>query len=47
LRAAKIIVLPPSDTLKSGFSKIGETIAAEWATAAGVDGKAMIDAYKK
>jgi TRAP-type C4-dicarboxylate transport system substrate-binding protein len=47
LRAAKIIVLPPSDTLKSGFSKIGETIAAEWATAAGADGKAMIDAYKK
>jgi TRAP-type C4-dicarboxylate transport system substrate-binding protein len=47
LRAAKIIVLPPSDALKSGFSKIGETIATEWATAAGADGKAMIDAYKK
>ena len=47
LRAAKIIVLPPSDALKSGLSKIGETIAAEWATAAGADGKAMIDAYKK
>jgi TRAP-type C4-dicarboxylate transport system substrate-binding protein len=47
LRAAKIIVLPPSGALKSGFSKIGETIAAEWATAAGADGKAMIDAYKK
>lgn len=47
LRAAKIIVLPPSDALKSGLTKIGQTIAAEWATAAGPDGKAMLDAYHK
>jgi TRAP-type C4-dicarboxylate transport system substrate-binding protein len=47
LRAAKIIVLPPSDALKSGLAKVGETIAVEWAAAAGADGKAMIDAYKK
>jgi TRAP-type C4-dicarboxylate transport system substrate-binding protein len=47
LRAAKIIVLPPSDALKAGLSKIGETIAAEWAASAGADGKAMLDAYKK
>jgi TRAP-type C4-dicarboxylate transport system substrate-binding protein len=47
LRAAKINVVTPSPALKAGLTKIGETIAAEWATAAGADGKAMIDAYKK
>jgi TRAP-type C4-dicarboxylate transport system substrate-binding protein len=47
LRAAKINVLAPSDALKAGLTKIGETIASEWSTAAGADGKAMIDAYKK
>jgi TRAP-type C4-dicarboxylate transport system substrate-binding protein len=47
LKAAKIIVLPPSDALKAGLTKIGDTIATEWAAAAGADGKAMIDAYKK
>lgn len=47
LRAAKIIVMDPSADLKSGLSKIGETIAAEWVATAGADGKAMLDAYKK
>jgi TRAP-type C4-dicarboxylate transport system substrate-binding protein len=47
LRAAKIIVQPPSAQLKAGFAKIGETIAAEWAASAGSDGKAMLDAYRK
>jgi TRAP-type C4-dicarboxylate transport system substrate-binding protein len=47
LKAAKIIVLPPSDALKAGLTKIGDTIATEWAASAGADGKAMIDAYKK
>jgi TRAP-type C4-dicarboxylate transport system substrate-binding protein len=47
LRAAKIIVLPPSDTLKAGFTKIGETIAAEWVVAAGSDGAALLAAYRK
>ena len=47
LKAAKIIVLPPSDALKSGLGKIGATIATEWAAAAGADGKAILDAYKK
>jgi TRAP-type C4-dicarboxylate transport system substrate-binding protein len=47
LRAAKIIVLPPSDELKAGLTKIGETIAAEWSKSAGADGTAMLDAYKK
>jgi TRAP-type C4-dicarboxylate transport system substrate-binding protein len=47
LRTAKIIVQPPSDQLKAGFAKIGDTIASEWAGAAGPDGKAMLDAYRK
>jgi TRAP-type C4-dicarboxylate transport system substrate-binding protein len=47
LRAAKINVLPPSDELKAGLTKIGETIAAEWSKSAGADGTAMLDAYKK
>lgn len=47
LRAAKIIVQPPTDALKAGLARIGEQIAAEWAAAAGADGKAMLDAYRK
>jgi len=47
LRKAKINVLPPSDALKSGLAKIGETMAAEWAAAAGADGEAILKAYKK
>ncbi len=47
LKAAKIKVQPPSPALKAGLAKIGETIAAEWATAAGDDGKAMLAAFRK
>jgi TRAP-type C4-dicarboxylate transport system substrate-binding protein len=47
LRAAKIIVLPPSDALKTGLTKIGDTIAREWATSAGADGEAMLATYRK
>jgi TRAP-type C4-dicarboxylate transport system substrate-binding protein len=47
LKAAGIKVLPSSDALKTGLTKIGETISAEWAAAAGAEGKAMIEAYRK
>lgn len=47
LKAAKIIVLPPGDALRSGFAKIGETITGEWAASAGAEGKAILEAYKK
>jgi TRAP-type C4-dicarboxylate transport system substrate-binding protein len=47
LKSAGIKVLPPSDALKSGLTKIGDTIAAEWAASSGADGKAMIEAYRK
>lgn len=47
LKSAGIKVLPPSDALKSGLTKIGDTIAAEWAASSGADGKTMIEAYRK
>lgn len=47
LKAAGIIVLPPSPALKEGLSKIGATIASEWEKSAGADGAAMLAAFKK
>jgi TRAP-type C4-dicarboxylate transport system substrate-binding protein len=47
LRAAKITVVSPSPQLKAGLAKVGETISQEWVTAAGADGKAMLEAYRK
>jgi TRAP-type C4-dicarboxylate transport system substrate-binding protein len=47
LKAAGIIVLPPSPTLKAGLAKVGATITAEWEKAAGADGAAMLAAYRK
>ena len=47
LRDNKIAILPPSDALKTGFTAIGKQIADEWVTAAGADGKAILDAYAK
>jgi hypothetical protein len=47
LKAAGIIVLPPSAELKDGLAKIGQTIAAEWEKSAGADGAAMLAAYRK
>jgi TRAP-type C4-dicarboxylate transport system substrate-binding protein len=47
LKDAKIIVMAPTFELKSGLTKIGETIAAEWASKAGADGQKMLDDYKK
>jgi len=47
LKAAGIIVLPPSPTLKAGLAKVGATITAEWEKAAGDDGSAMLAAFRK
>ena len=47
LKAAGIIVLPPSPELKAGLAKIGETITAEWEKSAGADGAAMLEAFRK
>ena len=47
LKAAGIIVLPPTPELKAGLAKIGATITAEWEKSAGADGAAMLAAYRK
>ncbi len=39
-------VLPPSDALKAGLKKIGETMTQEWQEKAGGPGQAILDAYK-
>ncbi|MDJ0951371.1 MAG: TRAP transporter substrate-binding protein [Alphaproteobacteria bacterium] len=40
-------VQDPSDTLKSGLQKIGDTMIDEWAKQAGKDGESILQAYKK
>ena len=40
-------VVPPSAALKADLAKVGETMVAEWAKAAGADGQAILNAYKK
>ena len=40
-------VQPPSSQLASDFKKIGQTMTEEWLKAAGSDGKAIVDAYRK
>ena len=47
LKDAGIIVLAPSPQLESGLTRIGAVIAKEWTAAAGSDGQAMLDAYRK
>jgi TRAP-type transport system periplasmic protein len=40
-------VLPPTTGMKAEVTKIGETMAAEWAKRAGADGDAVLSAFKK
>jgi TRAP-type transport system periplasmic protein len=40
-------VQPASDGMKAEVTKIGETMAAEWAKRAGADGEAVIAAFRK
>jgi len=47
LASNKIVIVQPSDALKKGFAEIGAKMAEEWQQAAGADGKAILDAYKK
>jgi TRAP-type C4-dicarboxylate transport system substrate-binding protein len=47
LKAAGIIVLPPSPALQDGLAKVGATITGEWEKSAGADGAAMLAAYRK
>jgi TRAP-type C4-dicarboxylate transport system substrate-binding protein len=43
----KITIVQPSDALKQGFADIGKTMAGEWETAGGADGKALLAAFRK
>jgi TRAP-type C4-dicarboxylate transport system substrate-binding protein len=47
LKNAGILVLAPSEQLKTGLAKIGGAVSGEWATSAGADGEAMLAAYRK
>jgi TRAP-type C4-dicarboxylate transport system substrate-binding protein len=47
LKNAGILVLAPSEQLKTGLAKIGGAISREWAASAGTDGEAMLAAYRK
>jgi TRAP-type transport system periplasmic protein len=40
-------VLPPTDAMKADVTKIGETMAAEWAKRAGADGDAVLSAFRR
>jgi len=46
LAANGMTVGAPSDALKSGLAKIGETMASEWAAEAGDAGAAVLEKYK-
>jgi TRAP-type C4-dicarboxylate transport system substrate-binding protein len=47
LASNKITIVQPSDALKNGFAGVGKTMTEEWEKAAGADGKALLDAYRK
>ena len=40
-------VSPPSAQLKGDLKKIGDTMTADWIAAAGADGKAIVDQFRK
>lgn len=47
LKANGVQVLPPSAQLKADMKKVGDTMAQEWLTKTGPEGKALIDAFKR
>lgn len=47
LKAAGMIVLAPSPALRDGLRAIGREMAADWEKAAGSDGRALLEAYRK
>ncbi len=47
LAAKGMKVAPPSDALRKELMAIGETMTADWLKTAGVEGKAVVDAFNK
>ncbi|QRR35832.1 TRAP transporter substrate-binding protein [Hydrogenophaga sp. YM1] len=47
LKAAGMSISQPSDDMKKALASIGETMTAEWIKAAGPEGQAIVDTYRK
>ena len=47
LRDNRMTVLDPTPALRDGLLAIGRTIATEWEAAAGADGRAILEAYRR
>lgn len=47
LQAAGMSITPPGEDLKKALASIGEAMTAEWIKAAGPQGQAIVDAYRK
>jgi TRAP-type C4-dicarboxylate transport system substrate-binding protein len=47
LAASGVKVVAPADAVKQGGAAIGQLLGDEWAQAAGAEGKAILDAYRK
>ncbi len=47
LRENRMTVLEPSPSLRNGLLAIGRTISSEWETAAGADGRTILEAYRR
>lgn len=47
LKAAGMSINQPNDDVKKALAAIGETMTAEWIKAAGPEGQAIVDAYRK
>jgi TRAP-type C4-dicarboxylate transport system substrate-binding protein len=43
----KIVIVQPTPQLRTALRNVGATMAKEWEDAAGADGKAILDAYRK
>ena len=43
----KVIIVQPTPELRKALQEIGATMAKEWETSAGADGKALMEAYRK
>ena len=47
LKGAGMNILPPSPALKADMAKVGETMLKEWLDKAGLEGKQLVDAFRK
>jgi TRAP-type C4-dicarboxylate transport system substrate-binding protein len=43
----KVVIVQPTAALKKALQELGATMAKEWETSAGAEGKVILDAYRK